>query len=170
MFGIWKNELWAWIFGVGDFFSNIFQFVKIFWLIVECIFFFISGNKMVQLLLRDLSIDLAQKYDASLEWTQNNYTYLIQPAVYGVLVSIFTMMIIYFDSDVPGVNPPTPFSPRKANRYVMMICDQILKFLFSFLFSFLIRIRCADHREKTNNLGFLVSIGSGIVTFFLLYL
>lgn len=75
---------------------------------------------MVQMLLRDLGIELAQKYNASLEWTQNNYAHLIQPAFYGVLVSFFTMMIIYFDSDVPGVNPPTPFSPRKANQYVMI--------------------------------------------------
>lgn len=143
--------------------------------IFECLWFLISGNKMVQLLLRDLSIELAQKYDASLEWTQNNYTYLIQPAFYGVLVSLFTMMIIYFDSDVPGVNPPTPFSPRKANQYVMMICDRFQylsksKWINEFSFPFSFRIRYAEHREKTNNLGFLVSIGSGVVTFFLLYL
>lgn len=163
------------------FFILIFFFLSLFLSRFNSKIFFISGNKMVQILLRDLSDGLAQKYDASLEWTQNNYTYLMQPAFYGILVSIFTMMIIYFDSDVPGVNPPTPFSPRKANQwvwfwfsiFVFVYGSFAIKVYFHFHFhfhSFSHRIRYADHREKTNNLGFLVSIGSGIVTFFLLYL
>lgn len=121
-FSFCEVNLWCWMIS------------SLFLLIFEWILFFILGNKMVQLLLRDLSIELAQKYDASLEWTQNNYTHLIQPALYGVLVSIFTMVIIYFDSDVPGVNPPTPFSPRKANQYVMMICNRFWHLNFQFFF------------------------------------
>lgn len=106
------------------FFSSRWTFclieINISFIYLLCVCACVTGNKMVQILLRDLGIELAQKYDASLEWTQTNYTYLMQPAFYAILISIFTMMIIYFDSDIPGINPPTPFSPRKANQYVCL--------------------------------------------------
>ncbi|XP_055317268.1 uncharacterized protein LOC129576345 [Sitodiplosis mosellana] len=105
------------------------------------------SNKVIQTLLKDMNSELSSKVNAGVEWTQVNYVYLTQPLVVAVLVTIFMMTINYFDSDVPGICPPTPFTPRKAQQ-----------------------IRYSTHKEKTNHLSFLVSIGSGIVTFFLLYL
>lgn len=79
-------------------------------------FLFFSGNKVLQALLRDVSAEAVNKYNFTVNWTQNNYAFVRDPLFFGTLISIFTMMIIYFDSDIPGVSPPTPFSPRKANR------------------------------------------------------
>ncbi|XP_031622382.1 uncharacterized protein LOC116340200 [Contarinia nasturtii] len=105
------------------------------------------SNKVIQTLLKDMSSELYGKINSSREWTQTNYTYLMEPLLFAILISIFTMTIIYFDSDVPGVCPPTPFSPRKARQ-----------------------IRYYTHKEKTSHLSFWISIASGVVTFFLLYL
>ncbi|EFA08599.2 ADP-ribosylation factor-like protein 6-interacting protein 6 [Tribolium castaneum] len=35
------------------------------------------------------------------------------PAVCGVLTTYFTWLMVYLDSDVPGVQPPSPLSPNK---------------------------------------------------------
>ncbi|XP_053679203.1 uncharacterized protein LOC128730196 [Anopheles nili] len=41
---------------------------------------------------------------------------LMYALVFGLLLSSFTWYIIYLDSNIPGVNPPTPFSASKK-RY-----------------------------------------------------
>uniref|UniRef100_A0A2M4AMM8 Uncharacterized protein n=1 Tax=Anopheles triannulatus TaxID=58253 RepID=A0A2M4AMM8_9DIPT len=42
--------------------------------------------------------------------------YVLYAIAFGLLVSAFTWYVIYLDSSIPGVNPPTPFSASK-NRY-----------------------------------------------------
>lgn len=51
------------------------------------------------------------------EWPEHiSYYDFAQMLIISSMITIFAMAITYYDSDVPGVNPPTPFSPRKANR------------------------------------------------------
>ncbi|XP_052860749.1 uncharacterized protein LOC128267842 [Anopheles cruzii] len=42
--------------------------------------------------------------------------YVLSAVAFGLLVSSFTWYVIYLDSSIPGVNPPTPFSASKK-RY-----------------------------------------------------
>lgn len=54
-----------------------------------------------------------------------NFTNVIVCGLIGLLVTTFSWMIIYLDSDVPGVNPPTPLSPRKNKTgYQMHVSHQ----------------------------------------------
>lgn len=41
------------------------------------------------------------------------YGWLIKAAVCGLIMMGFTWFIIYKDSSIPGINPPSPFSPSK---------------------------------------------------------
>jgi hypothetical protein len=41
------------------------------------------------------------------------YSSIWLPALCGVLTTYFTWMMVYLDSHVPGVQPPSPFSPNK---------------------------------------------------------
>ncbi|KAG7204039.1 hypothetical protein KM043_001898 [Ampulex compressa] len=42
------------------------------------------------------------------------YEWFIKAAVSGLLMMCFTWFIIYKDSSIPGINPPSPFSPSKT--------------------------------------------------------
>ena len=42
-----------------------------------------------------------------------SYGWLIRAAICGLIMMGFTWFIIYKDSSIPGINPPTPFSPSK---------------------------------------------------------
>ncbi|EZA52421.1 hypothetical protein X777_08564 [Ooceraea biroi] len=44
------------------------------------------------------------------------YSWLLEATVCGLLVTSFTWFIIYKDSNVPGINPPYPFSPPRRRR------------------------------------------------------
>ncbi|XP_076326144.1 ADP-ribosylation factor-like protein 6-interacting protein 6 [Tachypleus tridentatus] len=57
----------------------------------------------------------------------------------GLVVSLFTWMVVYLDSSQPGVEPPSPLSPRKIRMssghsyhigYIMAVVNG---FLFSAL-------------------------------------
>jgi len=39
--------------------------------------------------------------------------WFLQAIICGFLITSFTWFIIYKDSRIPGVNPPTPFSPSR---------------------------------------------------------
>lgn len=41
------------------------------------------------------------------------YWWLMRAAMSGLVTTGFTWFIIYNDSSIPGVNPPSPFSPSK---------------------------------------------------------
>ncbi|XP_058803354.1 ADP-ribosylation factor-like protein 6-interacting protein 6 isoform X2 [Phymastichus coffea] len=43
----------------------------------------------------------------------NRYSWLIKAVLSGLVTTGITWFIIYEDSNVPGVNPPSPFSPSK---------------------------------------------------------
>lgn len=107
----------------------------------------VLSNKVVQSLVKEMYAEAVNNVNTKLDFTHIDYNHLIQSIIYALVISGFTMIIIYFDSDIPGVSPPTPFSPRKANL-----------------------IHYSTHKEKTNHMGFLVAIFSGVVTFFMLYL
>lgn len=38
---------------------------------------------------------------------------ILLPVLCGIGMTVFTWIMIYLDSSVPGVKPPTPFSPEK---------------------------------------------------------
>jgi len=42
-----------------------------------------------------------------------NFYFLVRPSLYGFFIVWFSWLLIYFDSKVPGVYPPSPVSPKK---------------------------------------------------------
>lgn len=64
-----------------------------------------------------LSDDIIVKIGASSAWVQTNYHSYVWPVAVSSAISMLTTFMIYFDSDVPGQSPPTPFSPSKNLRY-----------------------------------------------------
>lgn len=38
---------------------------------------------------------------------------IIKPLIFGILISIFSCSMIYFDGNVPGIEPASPFSKSK---------------------------------------------------------
>ncbi|XP_017890103.1 uncharacterized protein LOC108630987 [Ceratina calcarata] len=67
------------------------------------------------------------------------FGWLIRAAVCGLITMGFTWFIIYKDSNVPGINPPSPFSPSKHRftresriqiNYLMGIINGVLIFIY----------------------------------------
>lgn len=71
-------------------------------------------ERMAELMRDEIIVRSKTSYD----WFNNNYSGLISPVFIGCLVTVFSWMMIYLDSERPGINPPTPqFSPTKV-KYV----------------------------------------------------
>lgn len=66
------------------------------------------------------------------------YGWLIRAALCSLIMMGFTWFIIYKDSSIPGINPPSPFSPSKP-RYSQASGGQI-NYLFGVLNGILIFI------------------------------
>lgn len=68
------------------------------------------------------------------DWNvQSNIPPIIWPILCGIGMSIFTWVMVYLDSDEPGINPPTPFSPSKSGyelsiKFIIKNQDISLKF------------------------------------------
>ena len=67
------------------------------------------------------------------------YGWLIRAAVCGLIMMGFTWFIIYKDSSIPGINPPSPFSPSNRRfpktsgvqvNYLIGILNGILIFVY----------------------------------------
>lgn len=65
-------------------------------------------------LLNTKSID---EYEKSVVYTTikilDKYGWLIKATLSGLGILGFTWFIVYKDSNIPGINPPSPFSPSK---------------------------------------------------------
>jgi len=48
--------------------------------------------------------------------TLNQFHIFIRPTLYGLCILWFSWLLIYFDSKVPGVYPPSPISPSKHKK------------------------------------------------------
>nr|CAH7719534.1 unnamed protein product [Callosobruchus chinensis] len=70
------------------------------------------------------------------------YSNIWLPLLFGFLSSYFTWMMVYLDSAVPGVQPPSPLSPRRYKdqsghtfhlNYVFAIVVGILVFFYMYM-------------------------------------
>lgn len=96
----------------GEFFQNSYVHCKTYWATSSFGTHRLLSDdnkiKISELLLTSNSV--VRDYVDHLKW-------LLLPLLAGIGVTILTWNIIYIDSYIPGINPPTPFSPTK-NRYV----------------------------------------------------
>ncbi|ALC42215.1 CG8321, partial [Drosophila busckii] len=56
---------------------------------------------------------MQEQLNNALDWSERHQLRSwLSALLCGFIVSLFHYAIVYFDSAVPGVSPPTPFSPR----------------------------------------------------------
>jgi hypothetical protein len=70
-----------------------------------------SRTKITELLLTSKNV--------MREILEHRVSWLLCPVLAGLGMTVLTWYVIYTDSCIPGVKPPTPFSPTK-NRYVCL--------------------------------------------------
>ncbi|KAK0158881.1 hypothetical protein PV328_009821 [Microctonus aethiopoides] len=91
-------------------------------------------------LLNTKSID---EYKKSVVYTTikllDKYGWLIKATLSGLGILGFTWFIVYKDSNIPGINPPSPFSPSKKKlsdnpriqmNYLIGVINAILIFIY----------------------------------------
>lgn len=55
-------------------------------------------------------------------WTNTvKYSRFWFPLVCGFLTTYFTWLMVYLDSNIPGVQPPSPFSPTKYKYEIILL-------------------------------------------------
>ncbi|KAH8400781.1 hypothetical protein KR009_000954 [Drosophila setifemur] len=88
--------------------------------------FLIIGYKSVILTMPYISADSIQEFThqvqsqwrATIDWSsRHKLGSLMSPLLWGLLVAGFAYGIVFLDSAVPGVNPPSPFTPRSKKRF-----------------------------------------------------
>ncbi|XP_067141281.1 ADP-ribosylation factor-like protein 6-interacting protein 6 [Centruroides vittatus] len=47
---------------------------------------------------------------------KNLFASLAIPIIFGIVTTIFSWMIVFFDSFMPGISPPSPLSPSKYRK------------------------------------------------------
>lgn len=80
-----------------------------------------------------------KKLHDALDWASHpDVRNKLNPILCGIAFSVFSFVLVYLDSNVPGINPPSPFSPRSKILY---------------------------RRQKTSSihLGYLTAIAGGFV-------
>lgn len=91
-----------------------------------------------------VSVTVETQFDNFWSWLKKiNFINVIVCGLIGFIVTVFSWMIVYLDSDVPGINPPTPLSPRKNRtgyqihvkqqyslNYLMTIVNGFAVFIF----------------------------------------
>ncbi|XP_030387050.1 ADP-ribosylation factor-like protein 6-interacting protein 6 [Scaptodrosophila lebanonensis] len=95
--------------------------------------------------VHQLTSYVQSQLSAALEWSQDNQIpSKISPVVCGLIVAIVSYALVYLDSAVPGVSPPTPFSPRSKQRF-------------------------RQQRNSSLHLNYICALGAGLVVGFLMY-
>ncbi|XP_058979719.1 uncharacterized protein LOC101892421 isoform X2 [Musca domestica] len=88
---------------------------------------------------------IEDSYRNAIVWANDHELYhTLKPIVCGLLVAIFGYSLVYLDSNVPGVNPPSPFSPRKKVIYYQ--------------------------QRSSIHLGYLTAMAAGLIIAVLMYL
>ncbi|XP_013118240.1 uncharacterized protein LOC106095552 [Stomoxys calcitrans] len=88
---------------------------------------------------------IESSYSNAVMWANHHELMrILHPFVCGLLVAIFGYCLVYLDSNVPGVSPPTPFSPRKRAIYYQ--------------------------QRSSIHLGYLTALAVGVVISSLMYL
>ncbi|KAH8253999.1 hypothetical protein KR032_007917 [Drosophila birchii] len=113
----------------------------------------IIGYKSVILAMPYISADSIQvwshqvqgQWNETLAWAdKHQLSAKLSPLLCGLLVSALAYGIVYLDSAVPGVNPPSPFSPRSKKRF-------------------------RDEKSASLHLGYLCALSCGVFVAFFMY-
>ncbi|XP_020716709.1 uncharacterized protein LOC101453225 isoform X2 [Ceratitis capitata] len=96
--------------------------------------------------LLDISNMVQTRIQEVMKWAhERQLCTILNPLFCGVLVAVFSYMLVYLDSDIPGISPPSPFSPSKQIIY-------------------------RHQRRSALHLGYIIALAAGLlVTIFMYY-